>query len=130
MQSIAPLGYERYAVLVSLVQKHEIESVAAKSSGRTTEPVAAVNTAGARRRETMTRDTTGGNVIARAGIDKAASGRYLEYRLNDPTPEFRIWLGEASNSARYTGSSPVRPVSEVAALYERTNAITAGKTKT
>lgn len=130
MQNIAPLGYERYAFVTNLVPKYEIDSVAAKAPKRVTEPVGAVNTNVAWRRGTAARDMTGGNAIARPRAAKAVSGRYPEYPLNAPNPSNPIWLGEASNGATDIASGrPVLYARKVAALYESTNAITAGKAK-
>lgn len=130
MMNIAPLGYERYAAVTNLVPKYEIESVTAKSPKRITEPVDAVNTDVARRRGTAARDMTGGNVIARSRVAKAATGRYPESRPNGPIPSNLTLLGEASNGIRNIAESrPVFSSEKVTALYERTNATTVGKAK-
>ncbi len=131
MQNIAPLGYERYAVLTNLFQKYGFESVTVKPPKRETEPVNAVNTDVARQRGTPAREMTDGNVVARSKIEKAAAGRYPEGRLNGPNPANRIWLGETSNGVRdMTESRPVLSPKKVTALYERADTITVEKAKT
>ena len=130
MMNIAPLGYEQYAAVTNLVPKYEIESVAAKSPKRITEPVDAVNTNVAGRRGTAARDMAGSNVIARSNAAKALTGRRPEYPLNGPSPSNLTLLGEASNGIRDIASSrPVISPKKVTALYERTNTITAEKAK-
>ncbi len=131
MQNIAPLGYERYAVLTNLFQKYGFESVAVKPPKRLTEPVDAVNTDVARRRGTPARNMAEGNIVTRSKIEKAAAGRYPEYRLNGPNPANRIWLGETSNGIRDIAySRPVISPKKITALYERAYAITVEKAKT
>ena len=131
MQNIAPPGYERYAVLTNLFQKYGFESVAVKPPKRVTEPVDAANTDVAGRHGTAARDMTNGNVIGRAKIANAVTGGYLEGRWNGPDQASLIWLGEASNGIRdMAGNGSGRSAKEIAAIYERTNAITVEKAKT
>jgi len=122
MQNIAPLDYERYAVLTNLFPKYGVESVAVKPSKRVTEPAAAVNTDVAGLRGMAARNMADGNVAPQTKTAAALTGGYLGYRLNDTGPVSLIWLGKASNGiSDMAGNGPAGAARKVAALYERTD---------